>query len=187
MRPFRSGVSRFHTPAGACPNGPVPTVIATGPSAPRLGDRRPLRPVVRAHLRRPAGEAGPRERPRTRLGAALRSLGATRLERLRHDRLVGPEDILLRLAVEQPHELVALDGLAPEQDLGRLLEILAVLLEDRAGELVGFLDDAADLGVDLARGIVGVVRLGGELAAEERLAVVVTEHARTELLGHAEP
>ena len=54
------------------------------------------------------------------------------------------------------------------------------------GDLVGGLDDAADLVVDLARDLVGVVGLGGELAAEERLAVVVAEHARAELLAHAE-
>ncbi|MDQ3849159.1 MAG: ATP-dependent zinc metalloprotease FtsH, partial [Actinomycetota bacterium] len=42
------------------------------------------------------------------------------------------------------------------------------------------LDDAADLVVDLARDLVGVVGLGAELAAEERLAVVVAEHARAE-------
>ena len=48
------------------------------------------------------------------------------------------------------------------------------------------LDDAADLVVDLARDLVGVVRLGRELAAQERLAVVVAEHARAELLAHAE-
>jgi len=39
------------------------------------------------------------------------------------------------------------------------------------------LDDAADLVVDLARDLVRVVRLGRELAAQERLAVVVAEHA----------
>ena len=46
---------------------------------------------------------------------------------------------------------------------------------------MGALDDAADLVVDLARDLVGVVRLGRELAAQERLAVVVAEYARAEL------
>ncbi|GBD46607.1 hypothetical protein HRbin41_01435 [bacterium HR41] len=51
---------------------------------------------------------------------------------------------------------------------------------------VCFLDDAPDLVVDLACDLVGVVGLGGELATEERLRVVVTEDARPELLGHPE-
>ena len=51
------------------------------------------------------------------------------------------------------------------------------------GDLVRRLDDAPDLVVDLARDLVGVVGLGGELAAEERLAVVVAEDARAELLA----
>ena len=51
---------------------------------------------------------------------------------------------------------------------------------------MGVLDDAADLVVDLARDLVGVVGLGGELAAEERLAAVVAEDARAEALGHPE-
>ena len=62
-----------------------------------------------------------------------------------------------------------------------MLERLAVLGEDVLGPLVGGLDDAADLVVDLAGDLVGVVGLGGELAAEERLAVVVAEDARAEL------
>jgi hypothetical protein len=40
--------------------------------------------------------------------------------------------------------------------------------------------------VDLARHLVAVVGLGRELAAQERLAVVVAEDAGAELLGHAE-
>ena len=44
---------------------------------------------------------------------------------------------------------------------------------------------AADLVVDLAGDLVGVVGLGGELAAEERLRVVVAEDARAEALAHA--
>ena len=41
-----------------------------------------------------------------------------------------------------------------------VVELLAVLLEDRARRLVRLLDDAADLVVDLARDVVGVVGLG---------------------------
>ena len=66
------------------------------------------------------------------------------------------------------------------------VEVVLVLGQDVRGALVRRLDDPPDLVVDLARDLVGVVGLGRELAAEERLAVVVAEHARTELLGHAE-
>ena len=62
-----------------------------------------------------------------------------------------------------------------------VVERLAMLAEDVLRALVRGLDDAADLVVDLARDLVGVVGLGGELAAQERLAVVVAEHARAEL------
>ena len=72
------------------------------------------------------------------------------------------------------------------QDLRDRVEALAVLVEDRARAVVGALDDAAHLVVDLARDLVGVVGLGRELAAEERLAVVVAVDARAELVAHAE-
>src|SRR3954471_14514291 len=93
---------------------------------PRSSDARPRRRVA-AHLCGSACKAGTRQRPRTRLGPARGSLGATRQLRLRHDRLVGSEDFLLRLAVEQSDELVTLDRLAAEQDLRRLAQVVAVL------------------------------------------------------------
>src|SRR6185295_11245731 len=96
-------------------------------------------------------------------------------------RLVA-EDLFLGLALEQRLEVVALDRLALEQDLRDRLQRLAALRQDVLRLLVGALDDAADLVVDLARDLVRVVRLGRELAAQERLPVVVTEHAWAELL-----
>src|SRR3954452_6702960 len=131
------------------------------------------------------GEAGARQRPRA-LALRLRLRGRLVRSRLWHDGLVRPEDFVLGLALQQPDELVALDRLAAQQDVRRVVELLAVALEDVARRLVRFLDDPADLAVDLAGDVVGVVRLGAELAAEERLAVVVAEHARAELLAHAE-
>src|SRR4051794_10881836 len=150
----------------------------------RLGALRAGRALVAAHVRGAAGEARARQRP---WALALR-LARGRLGRgLRHDRLVGSEDLVLGLAVEQLDELLALDRLAPHQDVRGLVELRAVALEDVARRLVRLLHDPADLAVDLAGHVVGVVRLGAELAAEERLAVVVAEHARAELLAHAEP
>src|SRR4051794_26475513 len=131
------------------------------------------------------GEAGARQRPRA-LALRLPLRGRLVRSRLWHDGVVRAEDVLLGLALEQPDELVALDRLAAQQDVRRVVELLAVALEDVARRLVRLLDDPADLAVDLAGHVVGVVRLGAELAAEERLAVVVAEHARAELLAHAE-
>ena len=63
---------------------------------------------------------------------------------------------------------------------------LHVLAQHRERELVRLLDHAADLVVDLARDLLRVVGLGAVVAAEERLVVAAAEHARAELLAHAE-
>src|SRR4051794_6121109 len=130
-------------------------------------------------------EAGARQRPRA---LSLRLARRRRLvrSRLRHDGLVGPEDVRFGLAVQELDELVALDRLAAQQDVRRVVELLAVALEEVARGLVRLLDDAADLAVDLTGDVGGVVGLRAELAAQEWLAVVVAEHARAELLAHAE-
>ena len=61
-----------------------------------------------------------------------------------------------------------------------------MLGEDARRPVVGALDDPADLVVDLTRDLIGIVGLGRELPPEERLAVVVAEDPRTELLAHPE-
>src|SRR4051812_12002102 len=129
------------------------------------------------------GEAGARQGAR----AVALALGVLAGDgRGGRGRRLGAEDVLLRSALEERLELVLLDRLALDEDLGDGLEPVAVLLEDPAGAAVGVLDDAADLVVDLAGDLVGVVGLGGELAAEEGLRVVVAEDARAELLAHPE-
>src|SRR5690349_20043317 len=112
-----------------------------------------------------------RPRPRYRPGAfALCPFRLwRRLDLLRRFLLVG-EHLLLRLAVEQGDELIGVDRLAFEQDLRDPVELLATLVEQILGRLVGALDDAADLVVDLSRDLVGIVGLGRELAPEEGLA-----------------
>src|SRR6201747_968663 len=97
--------------------------------------------------------------------------------------LVLSEDLVLGLAFEQGGELVGVDRLPLQQQFRDPVEFVAALAEQALGGLVGALDDAADLAGDL----VGVVRLGGELAAEEGLTAVVAEDAGAESLGHAEP
>src|SRR5215211_2546463 len=142
--------------------------------------------LVRPHLRRAAGEAGSRLGDRARalaagrlLGLGLGSLGRLLLL------VLGVEDVLLGGALEQPLELGGVDRLALEQDLRDRIEVGAVLLEDPLRSLMGLLDDAADLVVDLACDLVGVVGLGRELAAQKRLRAVVAEDAWAEALGHA--
>ena len=63
---------------------------------------------------------------------------------------------------------------------------MLVFGENAGGAFMRGLDDAADLVVDLAGDLIGVVGLGGELTAEEGLAVVVTKDAWAKLLAHAE-
>src|SRR3954454_12917573 len=124
-------------------------------------------------------------RPRQRLGPGRRLAFALprRLRRRRGiHRLVGAEDVAFGLAVEELDELLALDRLAPEQDVGHVVELVAVLLEHLARRLVGLLDHPPDLVVDLAGDLVGVIGLGAELASEEGLAVIVAEHPRPQLL-----
>src|SRR3954453_4188379 len=140
-----------------------------------------------AKLRGAAGQAGTRELALA--GLALTRDRAGKLGALDGTRwqlgLLAP-DLGLGLAVEQRDELLGLDRLALEQQLGDRLQALAMLGQDVACDLVRALDDAADLVVDLARDLVAVVRLRAELAPEERLPVVVPEDARAELLSHAE-
>src|SRR3954465_3171010 len=130
--------------------------------------------------------SGPRLRHRARLG---RTLAAGLLDRAGRRRRLGlrrPEHLFGGLAGQERLELLALDGLVLEQQLGEAVELLAVGDQHLARGLVRLLDDAADLVVDLACDLVRVVRRGVELTAEERLRVVVAERPRPELLRHAE-
>ena len=102
------------------------------------------------------------------------------------DGVLVREHLLLGLAGEQALELVLVDRLALDQDRRDLVQIVHVLAEHLDGELVRLLDHAPDLVVDLARDLLGVVGLLAHLAAEERHVVVAPEHARAELLAHAE-
>ena len=95
------------------------------------------------------------------------------------------ENRLAGLAGEQALELVLVDRLALDQKLGDLVELVDVLGEDGSGPLVRFLDDAADLVVDLARDLLGVVGGGGHVTAEEGHVMLSPEHTRSELLAHA--
>src|SRR3954452_2997342 len=158
----------------------------------RRQDQRAERPdpyrlrIVVAHLSGTAtSQAGtwPWPRPGALAGSAL-LLDGRSLRRL--GLLLIGEDLILRLALEQGDELVRLDGLAREQDPRNRVELLAVLGEDVLRSLVCVLDHPADLVVDLAGDLVGVVGLGRELAPKEGLRAIVAEDAGAEPLRHAE-
>src|SRR6266496_311313 len=131
--------------------------------------------------RRLHGRAGQRERARLRLREALRLLGRCLGLRL----LFLREDVFLRATREQALELVLVDRLALDQDRRDLVQLGHVFLEHGDCQLVGLLDHALDLVVDLAGDLLGVVGLGAHLAAQERHVVVAAEDARDELVAHA--
>src|SRR6266508_3288272 len=138
---------------------------------------------IRAHLGRAAGEARAGARHGARALALRLFLGARR--RLgRAGLLPGAEDLVLGLAREQLLELLGVDRLAHEQDLRYVIHRLAVVGEDVLRGLMRLLHDAADLVVDLARDLVRVVGLGGELTPQERHRAVMPEHPRAEPLRH---
>src|SRR5205814_1988356 len=64
-------------------------------------------------------------------------------------------------------DLGAVDRLALEERLGHLVEHLEVAAQEELGALVGLEQDAAHLAVDLDGGLLGVVDLLREVAAEE--------------------
>src|SRR3954471_19077036 len=133
-----------------------------------------------------AGEAGPWpwRWPRT---LALWPFGRRRRRRRLRGLLLVDEHFLRRFAFEQGGELLGVDRLPLQQQLRDSLQIVAALAQQPLRGLMRALDDAADLVVDLTGDLVGVVGLGAELAAEERLSAVVSEDTWPEPLGHPEP
>src|SRR5688572_26953323 len=126
----------------------------------------------------------PGERERLRLRNALAAVVRLRLGRLRLGGLLR-EDIFLGSALEQLQELILVDRLALDEDRRELVQLLQVLLEHLPRPDVRLLDDAADLAVDLAGYVLGVVRLVRHLAPQERHVLVPAEDAWAELLTHA--
>src|SRR5213594_230934 len=91
------------------------------------------------------------------------------------------------LGPELPEDLVdlgAVDRLALEEGLGHLVEHLEVAAQEELRALVGLEQEAAHLGVDLDGGLLGVVDLLREVAAEEDLLFLLAEGHRPELVAH---
>lgn len=109
-------------------------------------------------------------------------LGLRREVRFRLSFFLRREDFFLRLSLKQLNELVSINRLADQQDLGDALQILPVFVKNVTGCLVGILDYPADLVIYLARDFVGVIGLRAHLAPEERLAAIVSEDPWTKPL-----
>src|SRR6478752_1432489 len=126
-------------------------------------------------MRAPLGSVAASEsRARTRSGTRALALSPFRLGRglgrFRRRLFLVDEDLLRRLAFEQGDELLGVDRLPLQQQLRNPLKLLAAFAQQALRGLVGALDDAADLVVDLARDLIRVVGLGAELTTEEGLA-----------------
>src|SRR5512132_2369156 len=126
----------------------APRPLARARRAPELGRR--------ALGRRLHGRARERAWDRLRL-RALATLFGGRLGLVRL-RFVG-EDARLVLAREQPLELILVDRLPLDQEAGDAVQLVHVRLERRDGQLVRLFNYPADLVVDLARDLLGVVGL----------------------------
>src|SRR5450432_831179 len=100
-------------------------------------------PGRRGLLGRPSGQSRPGERTRGIAPDALGGRARHGGRDLRRRRGLGPEHVLLGATLQEGLELLLLDRLALEQDLGELLQRIPLLDEDLLGLHVGGLDDAA--------------------------------------------
>src|SRR6266849_3166790 len=117
-------------------------------------------------------------------GAPLGAVGRTWVSgrggrRVPEATVLGPE------LAQDLVDLAAVDRLALEECLGHLVQHLEVAAQEALGALVGLEQEAAHLGVDRDGGLLGVVDLLGEVAAEEDLLLLLAEGHGPELLAHA--
>src|SRR5437667_1180051 len=131
--------------------------------------RRPRRPTPRGGMHRSPGDG-------RGFGHGLSGGGGRRTPEAT---VLSPE------LAEDLVDLGAVDRLALEERLGHLVEHLEVAAQEELGALVGLEQDAAHLGVDLDGGLLGVVDLLREVAAEEDLLFLLAEGHGPELLAHA--
>src|SRR5665213_864742 len=96
-------------------------------------------------LGRAAGQSRPRQGARSIAPDALGGRTRDRRWNLRRRRGLGAEHVLLGATLEEGLELLLLDLLALDEDLGEPLQRVALLREDLLGLHMRGLDDAADL------------------------------------------
>src|SRR6266849_8481566 len=117
-------------------------------------------------------------------GAPLGAVGRTWVSgrggrRVPEATVLGPE------LAQDLVDLAAVDRLALEECLGHLVQHLDVAAQEELGALVGLEQEAAHLGVDRDGGLLGVIDLLREVAAEEDLLFPLAEGHRPELVAHA--
>ncbi len=83
-------------------------------------------------------------------------------------------------AINQHSHFFCIDGLALEQCCGNAVHRVLVALEDAVRRLVGLVDQAANLQIDLPRCLFGEVTVLRDLTAEEDLLFLLAEGERTE-------
>src|SRR2546428_988823 len=89
-----------------------------------------------------------------------------------------------RAGSEDPGDLFAVERFALEQRARQRVELFEVLFEDLPRALRAVADNTLDLHVDLERGLLAVVLLPGDFAAEEDVLLVLAEREGAELLRH---
>src|SRR5690606_15910120 len=82
-------------------------------------------------------------------------------------------------------DLVGINGFPLQQSLGHGMHLVAVVLDQLAGNGVLLVDDLANLGVHFLHGGFGHVRCFGNAAAQEDLAFVLGVYNRTQGVRHA--
>src|SRR5215210_1083186 len=88
--------------------------------------------------------------------------------------------------LDQALQVLGVHGLVLDQLLGELVQEGAVPDQEVLGGVVGLVHDAPYLLVDLEGDLIGVVRLGVEVASHEDLLLLLAEGKRPELLAHPE-
>src|SRR5437879_255766 len=111
---------------------------------------------------------------------SIAALGARRRLRRTPARAiaVGGPPRPLREVAEDGHHLGGVERLPLDQRVGQPVERGPVHPQDLGGLAVRLVDEAPDLGVDPGGHLVGVVGLVAEVAAQEHLAVLLTELLR---------
>src|SRR5690349_11986819 len=90
-----------------------------------------------------------------------------------------------RSRAQDARDLLGIERLALEQGAGERVQLFDVLLEDLPGARGAVDHDALDLAVDGQRGLLAVVLLTRDFAAEEDVLFVLAERERAELVRHA--
>src|SRR5215510_4140254 len=90
-----------------------------------------------------------------------------------------------RAGSEDQGDLFAVERFALEQRARQRMELFEVLFEDHSRTMRAVADDALDLPVDLACGLLAVVLMPRDFPPEENVLLVLAEREGPEFVGHA--